>query len=119
MSLGIDTHLIDAYNENMRAHFKPTTKLGRYSAWLIVAFAVFFGSLQALIASGQRGGDTFFSNLVLAIPGLLAATAGIAAFVTGLISITKRKERAVAVYLAVAIGFVVLTFVIAEIAFPH
>ena len=117
--LGIDTHLIDAYNELMRIHFKPTTKLGRCSAWLIVAFAVFFGSLQALIASGQRGGDTFFSNLVLAIPGLLAATSGIVAFVTGLISITKRKERAVAVYLAVAIGFVVLTFVIGEIAFPH
>jgi len=103
----------------MRVHFKPKTKLGRCSAWLIVAFAIFFGSLQALIASGQRGGDTFFSNLVLAIPGLLAVASGIAAFVTGLISITKRKERAVAVYLAVAIGFVVLTFVIGEIAFPH
>jgi hypothetical protein len=91
LSLGIDTHLIDAYNGIMRVHFKPTTKLGRCSAWLIVAFAVFFGSLQALVASGQRGGDTFFSNLALAISGLLAATSGIAAFVAGLISIIKRK----------------------------
>lgn len=119
LSPGIDTHLIDAYNVIMRVHFKPTTKLGRCSAWLIIAFAAFFGSLQALVASGQRGGDTFFSNLALAIPGLLAAASGIAAFVTGLISITRRKERAVAVYLAAAIGFFVLTFVIGEIAFPH
>ena len=102
----------------MRVHFKPKTKLGRCSVWLIVAFAVFFGSLQALIAAGQRGGDTFFSNLVLATPGLLAASSGIAAFATGLISITKRKERAVAVYLAVASGFTVLAFVIGEIVLP-
>ena len=118
-SLSIDTHLIDAYNELMRVHFKPKTKLGRCSAWLIVAFAVFFGSLQALIASGQRGGDTFFSNLVLAIPGLLSASSGIAAFVTGLISIIKKKERAVAIYFAVGFGLITLIFVLGELIFPH
>jgi hypothetical protein len=119
LSLGIDTHLIDVYNEIMRARFKPTTKLGRYSAWLIVAFAVFFGSLQALIASGQRGGDTFFSNLMLAIPGPLAATAGIAAFITGLIGVVRSRERSVSVYLAVGFGLITLIFVIGEVAFPH
>jgi hypothetical protein len=103
----------------MRAHFKPTTKLGRYSAWLIVAFAVFFGSLQALIASGQRGGDTFFSNLMLAIPGLLAATAGIAAFITGLIGVVRSRERSVSVYLAVGFGLITLIFVLGEIISPH
>ena len=117
--LGIDTPLVDAYNEPMRFHFKPKTKLGRCSAWLIVAFAIFFGSLQALIASGQRGGDTFFSNLVLAIPGVLAASSGIAAFVTGLISIVRRRERSMSVYLAVGFGLITLIFVLGELIFPQ
>jgi len=103
----------------MRIHFKPKTNLGKWSAWLIVALAVFLGASQALVASGQRGGDTFFSNLLLAIPMFLAATSGIAAFITGLISILRRKERSIAVYLAVAFGLFVLLFVLGEITSPH
>ncbi|MFC1938777.1 hypothetical protein ACFLWM_01295 [Chloroflexota bacterium] len=68
---------------------------------------------------GQRGGDTFFSNPSLAIPILLAGISGIAAFITGLISIIRDKERSISVYLAVAFGFVTLVFVLGEIIFPH
>ena len=103
----------------MRVHFKPTTYLGTWSAWLIVAFAVSLASFGILVASGQRGGATFFSNPILTVPILFAATSGIAAFVTGLISIVKRKERAISVYVAVAFGLVVLVFVLGEIIFPH
>ena len=103
----------------MRVHFKPKTNLGKWSAWLIVAFAVSFGAFQAIVASGQRGGDTFFSNLLLAIPMILSAASGIAAFVTGVISIGRRKERSLSVYLAVAIGLVVLVFALRETFFPH
>ena len=103
----------------MRVNFKATTNLGKWSAWLIVASAVFFGTFQAFVASGQRGDDTFFSNLLLAIPMILAATSGIAAFITGLISIGKRKERSLSVYLAVAIGLFVLVVALRETLFPH
>ena len=103
----------------MRVNFKPKTNLGKWSVWLIVAFAVFFGAFQAIVASGQRGGDTFFSNLLLAIPMILSATSGIAAFITGVISIGRRKERSLSVYLAVAIGLVVLVFALRETFFPH
>lgn len=103
----------------MRFHFKPTTNLGKWSARLIVAFAVFLASFGILVASGQRGGDTFFSNPILTIPILLAATSGIAAFITGLISIVRRKERSISVYLAVTLGLIVLVFVLGEIIFPH
>jgi cytochrome bd-type quinol oxidase subunit 2 len=103
----------------MRVHFKPTTNLGKWSAWLIVAFAILLGVFYILVASGQRGGDTFFSNPILTVPMLLAATSAIAAFVIGLISVVKRKERSVAVVLAIVVGLFVIIFVLGEVIFPH
>lgn len=103
----------------MRVYFKPKTDLGKRSAWLIVAFAVLLGVFFILVASGQRGGDTFFSNPILTVPMLLAATSGIAAFITGVISIAKKKERAIAVYLAVTFGLFIILFTLGEIITPH
>ena len=103
----------------MRVHFKPTTDLGKWSAWLIVAFAILLGVFYILVASGQRGGDTFFSNPILTIPMLLAATSAIAAFIIGLISVVKRKERSVAVVLAIVFGLFVILFALGEVIFPH
>ena len=103
----------------MKVHFKPTTRLGQRSAWLIFTFAVSLASFGILVASGQRGGETFFSNPILTIPGLIAAAAGISAFFTGLISIVRSKERSISVYLAVGFGLVTLVFVLGEIIYPH
>ena len=119
LSIGMDSGVLDSYNELMRIHFKPTTTLGKRSAWLIFTFAVSLASFGILVASGQRGGDTFFSNPILTIPILIAATAGISAFITGLISIVRRKERSISVYLAVVFGLITLVFVLGEIIFPH
>ena len=76
----------------MRVHFKPKTKLGKWSAWLIVAFAVFVG------AASFRG--KFLEPVV----PFYATQLGIAAFITGLISILRSKERSLAVYLAIGFG---------------
>ena len=103
----------------MRAHFKPKTNLGKRSAWLIFALAVALASFRILVISGQRGGDTFFSNPLLAIPMLLAGISGIAAFITGLISIIRRNERSISVYLAIAVGLIVLIVALAQIFSPH
>ena len=100
-------------------HFKPKTSLGKRSAWLLVALAVFMGVFRTNVLLGQRGGDTFFSNPSLAIPILLAGISGIAAFITGLISIVRKKERSIAVYLAVAVGLIVLIVALAQIISPH
>jgi ABC-type uncharacterized transport system permease subunit len=50
----------------------PKTRLGKWSVGLIILFFLLFALFQFLVASGQRGGATFFSNLVLAIPILAA-----------------------------------------------
>ncbi|MHA1559772.1 MAG: hypothetical protein ACTSWI_03760, partial [Alphaproteobacteria bacterium] len=64
-------------------------------------------------------GDTIFSNLKLAIPGLSAAVFGIAAFLAGLAAIVRSGDRSILVFVATAIGLVVLLWVGAEAVFPH
>ena len=103
----------------MKIRFIPITTLGKWSIWLIIAVIVLFIIFQLLVASGQRGGTTFFSNLALSIPMLIAGTSGILAFFTGIISIIKSKERSVLTFITTAIGFFILFFVSGELLFPH
>ena len=103
----------------MKIHFIPKTRLGKWSIWLIIAFIVLFISFQLLLASGQRGGTTFFSNLALSIPVLMAGICGVSAFFTGIIGIVKSKERSALVFLATIIGFFILFFALGEILVPH
>jgi len=97
----------------------PHTKMGKWSVSLISAFILFLLIFYVLVATGQRGGDTFFSNLTLTIPILLAGACGIAAFITGLIAIIKYRERSALTYAAVVIGALVTLWTAAEIIFPH
>ena len=103
----------------MKIHFMPKTTLGKWSVALIVAFIILLVSFQLLVASGQRGSETFFSALILTVPILIAGITGVSAFVTGLIGVIRSRERSVSVYLAVTIGLLVLLWVLAEIIFPH
>lgn len=97
----------------------PKSTLGRWSIGLIGSLVLFFALLALLAASGQRGGETFSDNLALAVPGLLAAISGIAAFFTGLIAIIKNKERSALVFLSAFIGLDVLIFCLGEVLSPH
>jgi len=103
----------------MRVIILPKSYLGKWSIGLIAAFVVFFVIFQILVASGQRGGETFFSNLALTIPIFLAGASGVLAFLTGLIGVIRNKERSILVFLAMLVGFLVLLFSIGEVAFPH
>ena len=64
---------------------------GIWGIWGIWSKAAFFDYLQSLVGIGMA--DPF--NL-----GILA----VVAFITGLISIVRNKERSIAVYLVVAFG---------------
>jgi hypothetical protein len=103
----------------MRGHHKPSTFLGNWSVRLIVFFLLCAIVLYSLLASGQRGGDTFFSNPALAITMLVAAILAVSSFFTGIIGIIRNRERAIFVYISTAIGFFVLLWGLAEIIFPH
>jgi hypothetical protein len=97
----------------------PKTSLGKWSVGLIAAFILFLVVFVILVLSGQRGDDTFLSNLWLAVPVLLAGSCGIAAFVTGLIGVIKSKERSILVFLAIFIGFDIMVFGLGEFLVPH
>lgn len=103
----------------MKITFLAKTKLGKWSIGLIIAFLAFIGIFLLFIALGERGGQTFFSNLKLALSGLSSAASAIASFIVGLISIIKSKERSVLVFISSLIGFLILLWVLAEILFPH
>ena len=93
--------------------------MGKWSTGLVIAFFLSFAVFQILVVSGQRGGDTFFSNPTLTIPIMLAWVSGISALVTGIIGIVKSRERSVLGFLATLIGLFVLIFSLGEILFPH
>ena len=111
----------------MRISILPKTCLGKWSVGLVAAFiliSVVNGLLtpprpspgapvlppsMAVVAMG-------ISRMVVLIIGLAS---GIAAFVTGLISIIKSRERSILVFLAVIVGLLVLIFCLGEVIFPH
>jgi hypothetical protein len=102
----------------------PKTKLGKWSIILIPAMVIliFVGtSLANSLYESVPAGDTFFEDIItrplLAISMLVGFGSGISAFVTGLISIIKQKERAVLVFISTLIGAVVTFFVITQIIF--
>ena len=71
------------------------------------------------VAAGQRGGDEFFDNLWLALPGLGAYFAAVAAFVLGAAAFATSGERSITVAAATILGFLVTTFGVLEVLFPH
>ena len=99
----------------MKIYFRPKTLLGKISIVSIVFFFIFLGIFFIFIVSGEKGGDTFFSNLKLSVPAVLTGISGIGAFFTGIIGIIIRRERSFFVLLSTVIGFFVLLWIIMEI----
>ena len=105
----------------MKINFLPKTKAGEWSIGLIGAFVVLLW-IFFMIANNdnsQQEVDSFFDNLKLAIPLMLAGLAGLMALILGVVSIAKKKERAIAVYVACLIGLCIVLFALAEMFMDH
>ncbi len=96
----------------------PSSSVGKWAGRLLALSAGFFAFFFGLVATGQRGGETFFSNPALSITILTAAGAAVAAGGVGVIAL-QRHDRSVVVILSIVAGTVVILWVAAEIAFPH
>ncbi len=83
------------------------------------AFAVLVVTFSLTVAAGQRGGDEFFDNLWLALPGLGAYIAAVAAFLLGALAIATSGERSITVMVATTLGLLVTSFGVLEVLFPH
>ncbi|MHB8606189.1 MAG: hypothetical protein ACYDCK_13145 [Thermoplasmatota archaeon] len=100
-------------------HILPSTRVGRASAGLLAAAVATFILVQLIVASGQRGGDTFLDNLWISVPALAAGVAGIAAGIVGALAVLRKHERGGLVFAAIAIATVILVFVAGELVVPH
>lgn len=92
----------------------PKTTLGKAALILAAANIVVTAASLVLLARGDLGtSDKPTNTWIGAVSGLLA----IAAMVTGAVAIVRSKERATALY--VALGLIVLLFMLGELMFPH
>ena len=103
----------------MKITFTPKTYLGKLSVRLIAGFFIFLALFFMFISLGERGGMAYWDNLKLAIPGTAAALCGILSFFTGIVSLIKKKERGIFVYLSTFLGLLILLWCLTEILFPH
>ncbi len=97
----------------------PGTRSGRYAVGLTLAFFLFTGLAALAVASGQRGGETLFSNMWISGPALTGVACALAALVASSIAVIRHGESAWTVNVAGVISFVVMVYVLAEIVFPH
>jgi hypothetical protein len=106
--------------------FMPATGSGKWSVWLIVAMLLLFfigGSLSRSLYDSVPAGNTIMEDFngrpALAGSMLVAMLTGVAAFITGLWAILKKKERALLVYASSLIGAMLLVMLVGEFIFPH
>ena len=104
----------------------PKTNYGKWSVGLIIAMFVLFivdSFLANTLNESAPTGDTIFaysiSRSALEISMPFAFSAGIAAFVNGLISIFNQKERSLLVYASTIIGAAFTLFYIIKRLFPN
>ena len=96
----------------MQTGILPKSYLGKGSVILAAANILLTSVFMVLLARGDLGPDT--------VPLWIGGVTGIlstAAFAAGIIGIIWRKERAILVYLGMAL--LVLLFVLGEFLFPH
>jgi len=100
----------------------PTTRLGRWSMWLAVAFIVMFAINSVFIgALGTSTNETVdaFSRTVMPFYGIGMLMVGVSAGAVGLISIIKDHERSWVAWATLLPLAFVLFLLIGEFATPH
>jgi hypothetical protein len=97
---------------------RPQSRIGRLSVMLASAVAG-FGLIFLMFAAGMSGGDSFFDNLWLAIPVMLAGASGLGAAATGLYALIARHERSMYAFVATLVGLFVIFIFIEEVLIGH
>ena len=105
--VGVHRRQASTRRKEMPISVLPKTSLGRWSVGLTTALILFFFLLVGLTGFDPFG-PGFNPVLAVVLKIILAGVPG-AAFVTGLISMIKRKERSVLVLVSMVIGLWFLT----------
>lgn len=104
----------------------PKTLFGKLAVGLIILMPVFFflsSLFSRTLYDGVPAGNGLVEDInlrpLLAYSAFAATVCGIIAFVLGLVAITKYKERALLVNIAVALGTLLLLMLVGELIFTH
>ncbi len=104
----------------------PKTALGKWSLILVVLMPVLLmigPSFANTLYAGVSAGDNLLQDIaarpLLALSMVAGFACGAAAFITGLITILKDKERAMLVFLSTIIGAVTTILIIGQMIFPE
>jgi hypothetical protein len=97
----------------------PRSHIGRLAV-MLASGVVGFGLIFMMFAvGGASGGDSFFDNLWLATPVMLAGVSGVGAAVCGLYALIARHEWSMYVFVAAVIGLFVLLVFVEEVVIGH
>jgi hypothetical protein len=104
----------------------PKTLLGKWSIGMVVAMPLLFwigSSFTNSLYESTSAGNTILEDIAnrptLAVTVLAGPVCGISAFITGLIALIKQKDRAPLVFVATAVGALLVLFLVGEVLFPH
>lgn len=97
----------------------PESGAGRWSVGLFALAVASFAFMTVAVAAGQRGGERFSDNWLLAVPALMAGFGAVAAGGIGAYAIVRHHEHSLLVYLSSAMGLVVVAFVVGEVFAVH
>jgi hypothetical protein len=110
----------------MKVLLLPKTKLGIWPVFLILLMFLllrvgFFTARNYYmnVPAGKTIVEDIFLRPVVALPMLTGFLSGITAFITGAISIIKRGERSLLVFVATTIGLLLIFFLLGEVFSPH
>ncbi len=109
----------------MRLKFIPESFWGKCSVGLIVAMPLLFyiGASFVGFYKSVPAGKTIPHDIIVrpgvALPMSAGFVCGIAAFLTGIMAIIKKKDYSILVFLSSAMGFFMLLWCFAEVLFPH
>jgi hypothetical protein len=111
-------------SENMEINFTPKTRAGKWAMRFTIAFAALYLVSVGIVGLTQKqiNGEIIMDSWVqpfLAVFGISAIVCGILAFIFGMLSFIKYKEKTIFIYIALLVGFLVLSFILGEFLIPH
>ena len=91
----------------MTLNFLPDTKLGKWSVILFIVLVVLVAYFFLMTGVfNQTGGDTFFSNLNLAIPMVVAWASGLVSLILGILAVLGAKSRSILVFVIIVLTLI-------------
>ena len=101
----------------VQSKWQSSTKLGRWSVWLMAAFVVMF--LVNSFVFMPTSSDAPWRQVILPFYGIFMLLCGLAAGIVGLVAVIRHHERSWLVWLTILPMLWVLFMVLGEFLVPH